>query len=415
MPVDDPQKFKEGLRNEQRRLAESETVHEADREAIDRWIRRKDGQVKVSSLKTYLRRARIASERSEVRLVDFSEADYHDLVFELRHEHDLADSTVQAYENAILLFLQDYMDDDVDWPETVERTKVDDQGPTADEILTPADVQALVKTASHSRDVAFIEFLADSGARLSLALSLRVGDVGLKDPATYTPNEEARGLKGADIKEYPLIDAAAPLRGYVRGAHPRPTDPGVALFHKRKPHRRAGPNDPWGDDDGGLDPNAARQQLQRIADRAGVDKPVNPHAFRHTAITRMVREGYSRSQIEHRVHWTLDTDMWETYEHITSQEHNADIFREAGVVDDDGPDRVRKRCGGCRSAIAPRHEFCPQCGKAVTADAEAEVRADKDTVLDDLVEATSPAAREELRELLDAIDESEEVSQSDPS
>lgn len=31
--------------------------------------------------------------------------------------------------------------------------------------------------------------------------------------------------------------------------------------------------------------NTARQQLQRIADRADVNKPVNPHAFRYTAFT----------------------------------------------------------------------------------------------------------------------------------
>lgn len=412
MPIDDPQQFAEGLRKARQRLADSDDVHEADRGPIVQWMQRKDGSVAISSLQTYLRRVRIASERANTALVEMDEADFHDLVFSLRHDYELSDSTIRSYEIAVLMFIADMTG--AEWPDDVEKTTVDDDGPDGDAMLDPADVGDLTATARHQRDVAFIEFLADTGCRLSLALSLRVGDVDLSEPETYTPNADAVGLKGAAIQEYPLIDSAGAIRGYLRGAHPRPDDEDVALFHKLKPASREG-DERWSDA-GSVNPNAARQQLSRIADRAGVEKPVNPHAFRHAAVTRMVREGYSRSQIEHRVHWTLDTDMWEIYEHVTAEEHNDDIFREAGVVDAaDGPDRVRKRCGGCRDAIAPHHEYCPQCGKAVTAEAEAEVDESKDTVLDDFVAATNPVARRELRTLLDELDEREELAHDEPS
>jgi integrase len=413
MALDDPQDFSGGLANARRRLLDSDDVHDDDRPIIRQWMQRKDGRVAVSSLKTYLRRVRLASERSDIPLVDLDESDYHDLVFRLRHEEGLADSTVKSYEDALVLFLTDMTD--AEWPADIERTTVENGGPNPDEMLIPADIQELTATARHQRDVAFIEFLADTGARLSLALSLRVKDIDLSEPATYTPNPNATGLKGADIKEYPLIDSVAALRGYLRGAHPRGSTGDVALFHKLKPASR-GEDDRWGSDDGALRANAARQQLVRIADRSSVEKRVHPHGFRHAAITRMVREGYSRSQIEHRVHWTLDTDMWETYEHITSEEHNTDIFREAGVVDDeDGPDRVRKPCGNCRTPVAPHHEFCPQCGAAVTATADTEVDASRDAVLDDLINATNPAMRRELRQVLEDLDEREDLAHSDPS
>jgi integrase len=414
MALDDPQDFNGGLVNARRRLAESAAVHDADRPVIKQWMQMKDGRVAVSSLKTYLRRVRVASERSERPLVELDEAAYHDLIFSLRHDHDLADATVQSYENALLPFLEDMID--AEWAEDVDRTTVESGGPDVDEMLTPGDIQDLTTAARTQRDVAFIEFLADTGARLSLALSLRVKDVSLEKTATYTPNPNATGLKGAAITEYPLIDAVAALRGYLRGAHPRGSNPDVALFHKLKPYSRASEDDRWGDDDGGLRANAARQQLVRIADRAGVDKPVNPHAFRHAAITRMVREGYSRSQIEHRVHWTLDTDMWEIYEHVTTEEHNDDIFRQAGVVDDEtGPDRVRKPCGQCRTPIAPHHEYCPQCGSAVTAAADDEVETHRDAILDDVVDATNPAMRRELRQVLDDLEEREDLAHNESS
>lgn len=180
-----------------------------------------------------------------------------------------------------------------------------------------------------------------------------------------------------------------------------------------KPHSRGPDGERW-TDDGAVRPNAIRQQLVRIADRADVDKPVNPHAFRHTAITRMVREGFSRSQIEHRVHWTLDTDMWDTYEHITASQHTEDIFREAGIIEgEDSPDRVRKGCGNCNEPLAPHHEFCPNCGQAATAAAEDIVDKSQQSVLDDLVESTNPATRRELRALLDELADSPDIAHDD--
>ncbi|WP_436344466.1 tyrosine-type recombinase/integrase [Natronorubrum sp. FCH18a] len=409
--INDPQDFAGGLKRQHRLLQESEAVFDVDRKAIGRWLRKKDGSVAISSLKTYLRRVRAASERSETPLVEMEESDYHDLVFRLRHEHELADSTVQSYENAVLLFLGDMTD--FEWIDDVERTKVERSGPEVDEMLAPKDIQALTSTARHQRDVAFIEFLADTGARLSLALSLRVRDIDLDDPPTYKPNSDAVGLKGAPITEYPLIDSAAAIRSYLRTAHPRPNNPDAALFHKLKPHSRGEDGERW-TDDGAVVPNAARQQLVRISDRADLEKPVKPHAFRHAAITRMVREGYSRSQIEHRVHWTLDTNMWETYEHITSEEHNEDIFRAAGILDpEDGPDRIRKNCGNCQQPLAPHHDWCPNCGQPAAPGAADEHTDAKDTVLEELVNETNPATRRELRALLDELDERPDTARGD--
>lgn len=396
MGTDDPQDFAGGLQNERRLLEERDEVFDADRGEIDAWLRRKDGTVAISTLKTYLRRVRVASERSDVPLVEMTAEEYQVLVFDLRHEYDLSDATVKSYENAVLLFIDDMTD--AEWPEDVERTRVETSRVQQSEVLTPKDIAALTDAARHQRDVAFIEFLADTGARISLALSLRVGDVDLTDPPTFTPNDAAVGLKGAPITAYPLIDAAAPLRAYLQAAHPRPNDESVALFHKLKPSSRSG-SERWSDD-GAVRVNAMRQQLGRIADRTDIEKRVKPHSFRHAAITRMVREGYSRSQIEHRVHWTLDSDMWQTYEHITGQEHTEDIFRAAGVTDsDETPERVRKECGTCNEPLAPHHEFCHNCGSPVSPGAKEEYEAFSDTVLGAMVATENPVARRDLRQL----------------
>ena len=412
----DPRNFRRRLERQRELLADA-AIDEADRREITSFAQRKDGNVSVSTLKTYLRRLRRAAEWAPVPLTEISEAEYREFIFNLRHDSSkgrgdgpLSDATLKSYEDITCQFLE--VECGREWAGEVERTTVEATTVDASEMLTLGNIQALRDACRHQRDVALVEFLADTGARITLVCSLRVKDVSLDgDRATYQPNADALGLKGAEVTPYPVIDAKADLKTYLRGSHPRSDEPNAALFHRL---RR------WDDDievdDGACDPSALRNHLVRIGERAGIEKPTNPHNFRHSAITRMVREGYSRDQIEHRVHWSLDTDMWEIYEHVTSEEHNSDIFREAGVVDQgDGPERVRKPCGNCRTPLAPHHEFCPQCGSAVSAAADDTVDDARAAIMDDLVDATNPAQRRELRQLLEDLDDQEDLAHSDPS
>lgn len=353
----DVQGFDDQLANELEKL---ERHHQDDIDHVKRFVRRRDGQVADSTLAQYLKELRKTSERlgDETSLVGLSKRAFETHVYALRHEYELADGTIRNVEFAVRKFLSD-IEDGPAWPDDYDLTPPPENTVTPDDMLTSEDIAALTDGAANLRDVALIEFLADTGARLSLVGSLRVGDVELDGQrATYTPNAEANGLKGATIQPYPIIDSKAVLRSYLRTTHPRPDRDDVALFHKVPGHG----NDHTADR-GALSSTSIRMALRRAADSAGVDKPVNPHNFRHSAITRMVREGYSRDEIEHRVQWTVDTDMWATYQHIAGDEHNDAIFAKAGLGDDsDTPDHVRRPCRNCSEPIAPHHHYCPQCG-----------------------------------------------------
>ena len=385
--TDDVHNFKGRLKKERERV-EAADIDDRDREAILQMLVEKDGQIAISSLEQYSQRTRKAAMVADVPLVDMDLGDYERLVYGLRHEEDLADTTVRNIENALCILLEDILDRE--WVDDVDRVQPAENTVEASDMLAPEDIKALVDACRHQRDVAFIEFLADTGARLSLVLSLRVRDVDLDgERATYQPNPNALGTKGAKTKPYPIIDSAAIVRGYLRDSHPRPDEPEAALFHKIQ--HFAGDID---EDDGAISPSAARRQLLRIADRAGVDKPVNPHNFRHTAITRMFREGYSRGQIQHRVQWSVDTEMWSKYVHLTADELNEDIFATAGVgdADSEASDPTRRECGQCREKLAPHHEYCPRCGEAATPSARERVNEFHDVGVEKLADADLTAS-----------------------
>lgn len=400
--LEDIQRFDKQLQDELDRI---ERHHPDDRPLVERWVQKVDGQVADSSLITYLRNLRTTALEVEGSLCDLSERDMDQLTYHLRREagprnDGLSDGTVRNKQFAVRKFLADL--DLVEWAEDYQLVSPADNKVRPEDMLKPDDIAALTDGANNLRDVALIEFLADTGARLSLVTTLRVRDVNLEsDQATYTPNPNAKGLKGAPIREYPIIDSRAVLRTYLQQVHPRPNDPDVAFIHKIPGHG----NDTT-EGDGGLTGPTIRSQLQTAADKAGVEKPVNPHNFRHSAVSRMVREGYSRSQIEHRVAWSVDTDMWSAYEHIAADEHNSDIFEAAGVLEceSEGPSAERDTCGLCQEPLAPHHDYCPRCGEPVTERS----RQLKNSAIDSLAEALAtvddPDRRAAIAELLQGVE-----------
>jgi integrase len=408
--LNDYQRFGEELQCELDQLE----VHRApDQPYIEQFVHRNDGTVTDGTLALYLRNLRKTAERIDHPLIEFDAAGLDAHSYWLRREagpsnDGFTQSTVRNVQFAVRLFLKTIDVEGTAWAEDYEILPPEDTSVSSEELLTSDDIGALVDGANNLRDMALIEFLADTGARLSLAGSLRVGDLDLEgDRATYRPNDDATGLKGAPITDYPLIDSPGTLRTYLHSTHPRPDRDDVAFFHRLPGHGY----EP-GEDDGTIAPNTIRQQLRVAAENAGVDKPVNPHNFRHSAVTRMAREGYSRSQIEHRVHWTIDTDMWATYEHIAAEEHNDDIFAHAGIESDDSDplSPEREQCGNCFEHVAPHHEFCPRCGAAVSARAQRHIDDAESEALALATDEDDPDRRRVAIELAQALDIDSELA-----
>ncbi len=410
MTLDDFAGFEKELHSE---LDKLDRHHDEDRRYVKQFATKQDGRLAASSLAKYLQSLRLTARRMDRPLSTMGELEFDEHIYDLRNSAEygfggnqgVSDSTAQNVQAAVRKFLQwVHRDDDDHWSHDYDTVRINDADTlSADEMLQTEHIQALLEAANNLRDVALVEFLADTGVRRTLAGSLRVGDVDLDGPrATFRPNPNATGLKGADIKDYPLIDSAASIRNYLRSVHPRPDRDDVALFHKIP-----GSGYQPGDDDGALTASSMHDQLQRIADRANIDRPTNPHNFRHSAITRMRREGYTRSEVEHRVCWTVDSSMWDTYEHISAAEHNESIFEQAGVVDEDADteDTVRKSCGNCHEPIAPYHQYCPRCGAPASAATRDVHEQAQDSLVSDLRTISDDDLRNVVADMLDRVRE----------
>jgi len=346
---------------------------------------------------------RTASERASVPLTSMSEREYWTLRTTLLGDYGLAEGTTHQYMTMVKYLLEF---SGVAWIEDVELQSPDTGSVDPDDMLLQEDIGKLREAATRLRNAAIVEFLADSGARITLTASLRVGDVELStDRPHYRPNDNAEGLKGVPMKRYPIVDSKGVLRSYLNHSHPHPNDDSKAFFHSFNASQSG--------ESGALSTNQFRRVLKDLADEADLDKPVNPHNFRHSAVSRMDREGFDRSEIEHRVGWNVDSEMWENYLHLKAEQLNDNIYSKTGAdstTNEQTPER--DKCINCQEPLPEYGNYCMVCGEP-----HGTARQEQQTAQSGILEAMasgdlSPRQQQQLASALQGIKDHPQVHPS---
>ena len=141
-----------------------------------------------------------------------------------------------------------------------------------------------IETLQGRRDRALLLFLYHTGARVSEAAQLQVGDLQLVDRGTVPSRVTLLG-KGGKTRLCPLLrESTLALADLVAG---RKTGEAVFLNRLGRPITRSG----------------IRQLVGRCAGKAAIHAPslngrkVGPHVIRHTAATHMLRSGVDLNTI----------------------------------------------------------------------------------------------------------------------
>jgi integrase len=388
-------------------------ITDADYEAICEYLRnRETDSLSKHTYEGLYDKLRVAATESEIPLTDATTSeDVTAILYAVKHrrgkENPLAPKTMQLYKSYLGGFLeyreQDDLADEIDQkrPQNAERNI------NPADMLTQDDLKAMRAAAANPRDRTLMTVMMDTGARISMLATLRRKDLHLdRELPVFTPNPNAEGLKDAPQHAYPLIDSVADLRTYINHHHPRPDDSDAPVFHKLSGYYR-----PEDDDDGALAHSTIWKNLKRIAARAGVEKPVNPHNWRHSSITRMSREGFTETEIQTRAGWN-DPSMLDRYEHVTAEQVNTQIGVRAGILDEeDGQSPERDPCKHCRAIVPPSAEYCPQCGVPATQDARRSRKQAKADALDDLTAASDPQKQQIARIVFEMLDDPDKLAE----
>lgn len=364
---------------------------------------------------------RLSSDRAETSLVEMNLEDVERLLELLTrpkdqggYGHDPDGSTMFGYKRALRLLFR-YMDkresyDSYPFHDEISLPDIAIKGASnREEMLTADEIQALMQATRHPRNRALISFLGDMAGRIGLVLSLRIGDIHLDGNEPYfEPNDDVKdGLKNLNSDEIPILHSRGELRTYVRNHHPEPNVNEAPLW----PYIRG--YDPENRQSCAVSDGQVRNELRKCARRAGVEKPVQPHNFRRTGVTRLSNSDRLPPQdIAQITGWSEETlsRMLKVYDYTTDAERNSGIHESLGFSEGEQSGDNSKLafdsmpCGTCREIIPGGARYCPQCG----APRDEEARAIKDkqdqTVIDSLANIEDAAAREAVSLLYQRLD-----------
>lgn len=228
---------------------------------------------------------------------------------------------------------------------------------TASDLLTADEITAMVNACVRSCDRAIIMMLYEGGFRIGEIGMMKWGDLifdkwGVIVNVNFKTNKPryirlvmARGYLASWKNDYPFRPVTAEMPVFI-------TDHYTPLTH-----------------------GTVNLQLKRIARRAGIQKHITPHIFRHSRITHMIKEGVSESVIKLMMWGSLTTDMFQTYAHLTGKDIDSEILRTYGINENETGEAIKERrlepvqCVHCRHINAPMSGFCNLCGRSLTEEA----------------------------------------------
>lgn len=416
---DDPSGYRNAFETELGRL--NDLPYDPDARAIRTWANQMTHE--YSTRENRVVNARKLSKRAaEAGLPPLTEMSSVDEFYELHDtlrdgsnpdvkDDGLAESTLRNIRGAARRFFGEATD--VEWYEEIQVGAAPESKVTADDIYVADEVTTLFEATRNARDKALMATLLATGLRISAVLSIQRDDVDLEGQTGFVHvTDEAIGMKGF-AGERPLLWATEYVKNWM-DVHPV-KEPKAALFcpiKDQKHPERNGPGDP-------LSPWGVNQQLRRVKSRA-VDagafpehKAVNPHNFRHSAITRMVRDGLSEPRIKWLVGWDEDSGQLARYSHLRDDEHMAGVLEHYDLEPEDAavgkPSLVE--CPSCGAILDDwvNPKACPGCGVSLS-DTAADLQEAAEDVQEDVTETalTEDLTTEEragLRILKDLADD----------
>ena len=281
-----------------------------------------------------------------------------DMVFKIASRSDLSPWTRQSYKAAIKKFFKwlEHGDDYkkikgypplVSWIKTSIKRK-DQPRVRASDLLTEDEVKRLIRTAEHPRDKAIVAMLYELGARIGEIGGLRIKDV-CRDDHSYVVD-----LHGKTGHRTPRIVFADPFLTRWLEDHPLSEEPEAPLWvvlGNRNKNRY-------------LKYSAFQCLLKRLIVKAGINKRIHPHLFRHTRVTHLLlNKEINEPNAKVFFGWVPDSNMLAEYSHLLSRDVNQRILEIHGIKPEEekkSPLGI-KQCPRCKSINPNDARFCHLC------------------------------------------------------
>lgn len=236
----------------------------------------------------------------------------------------------------------------------------------ASDMLTQEEVKSLIHHCLNRRDKALVSLLWESGGRIGEIGTLKIKDVVFDE---FGCKVTVNGKTG--VRTVRVIDSAAYLLEWLNN-HPCKSNPDSFLWvNLAKAYAEE------------ITYQGFAKVLKAVSIRAKIQKPINPHNFRHSRATYM-SQFLTEAQMKEYFGWTQDSGMAARYVHLSGKQVDDAILRLHGLVKEDRKEDLLKRkpCPRCKTLNDVNNSYCTQCWLPLTQQAavEAEERQQKEQV-----------------------------------
>jgi site-specific recombinase XerD len=293
----------------------------------------------------------------------FKEAGKQDIIRFLGRieEHGFSEWTKHDYRVIVKRLYKWLEGGDSKYPEKVEWIKTtvrNGDHVLPEEILTEEEIFSMAKTGDNLKHKALLMTLYESGARIEEFLTLTNKRVQFDDNGCVVILSGKTGMR-----RIRLISSAPVLKTYLE-AHPLKDEKEFPLWVAAS-----------GDRFVPLSYAGCSMLLQRIAEKAGIGKKVNPHAFRHARATHLSKI-LTYSQLCAFFGWSQGSQMPATYIHLSGADIDNTLLSSQGLkpIDNKAQTLFVRVCPSCREKNSPLSSICVSCGEPLTSSEEMKKR-----------------------------------------
>ena len=249
-----------------------------------------------------------------------------------------------------------------------------------EDLLTEDEVLRMTEAAINPRDKTLILVLYETGCRIGELLSLQMKNVNFDQ---YGAVLRVSGKTGD--RRVRIISSAPVLASWLN-AHPQVKNPEAWLWFQYKNNKKT---------DKCLRHGTVYATLKKIAKRAGIQKKVYPHLFRHSRATALANK-LTEAQMKEHFGWVQGSEMAATYVHLSGRDVDNAFLKMHGLVQAENAQEEKLKlriCQRCKEHNSPSSKFCTKCGLP----------------LDEQTMATIENTREKSDNLMNKLMDDEEV------
>jgi len=342
------------------RIRESDEILPRNKELLEEYYNSRTLEgLSVATLERDLSKLQIVAEEVDKPFDEMDKSDVKSVVTWVHREYDNS-STQDTYKKAIRNLFKNL--NGGEHPEKSEWIQFNTGNGGKDklpqDLLTKDDVKAQIDACHNARDAALVALLYETGARIGELIDVTVGDV---EDRKHGMKITIDGKTGS--RRLPLVESVPHLNRWL-SEHPNP-EKDAPLWCKIQ---QGGPDDQLGY-------RYIREKiLKKTMEDADIDKPSNPHHYRHSRASYLANE-MTEAQLCEWFGWVQGSDVPAKYVHLSGRDIDNAYDAMHDLVDEDEEDEESSvvECPRCEELNESDAAFCMRCGFALDVDAAEEI------------------------------------------